>query len=86
MTDQSEASKRANTALVELIAFGQVVQAAVVRGASPEEIENLRQGGIATAEAFMDRTIEAAKAARAIIDGHPDASKLGAEGAKRLLD
>lgn len=85
MTDHREAAKLATATMVELIARGQALQAAVIRGASEAEIEKMRQDGLALAEAYLDRTLEAGRAARAILDGHPEAGALGEEGA-RLLD
>lgn len=84
MSDHRDATKLATATLLELIARGQALQAAVVRGASEQEIEGLRQAGMAVAEAYMDRVQEAARVVRSMIDGHPDRDKLGEEGAKRL--
>lgn len=86
MSEQNDASKLATAALVELIARGRILQAAVLRGAPSDEIERLRQDGVAVAEGYMDQTLAAAKAVRAIIDGHPDKGSLGEEGARRLLE
>lgn len=71
--------------MMDIIARGQTMSAAVLRGASADEIEYLRMAGMAAAEAYFDRTLETARVVRAMIEDHPDKDHLGEEGAKRLL-
>lgn len=86
MSEHRETSAQATAALLEIIARGQALQAAVIRGDAPEAIEAMRQEAMAMAEAYFDRSLAAARAVRAMIDGHPDAASLGEQGARRLLD
>lgn len=68
MTQARESARLATAALMDLGARAQAIQAAVLRGAPAAEIEAMRQEAQAVAESYLDHTIEAAKAARALLE------------------
>lgn len=59
----------ATAALMDLIGRKEQLQAAVIRGAAPEEIEAMRQQMHDLFDAYLDLSVEAAQHVRAI--AHP---------------
>lgn len=84
MTGHKEAGALATATLMEIIARGKAVQAAVIRGDSPDAQEAIRHEAHALIDAYIDQMGDAARHIRASIAGEPDADRLLAEGAKRL--
>lgn len=68
MSDHHEALAKASAAMMQMIAQGQSIQAAVIRGAEAAEVEQMRLDGVSIAESYLDHTIKAARAVRAIIE------------------
>lgn len=86
MSDPKTSSALAMAAMVEMIAIGQQYQAAVIRGAGRAELDAIRGKAHDMLDAFIDQRAEGGFAVRSILDGHPDAKDLAAEGARRLLE
>lgn len=57
---------KATATLFDIIGHSRKLQAAVIRGAPPEEIEALRMEGTAMYEAYLDLNTEAATHIRAL--------------------
>ena len=74
MTEPSHSAhqKPANlgtAALIEIVGRGELMRSAVIRGASPEEIEAIRQQMHDLFDSYLDLSVEAAQLVRAI--AHP---------------
>ncbi|KQW79719.1 hypothetical protein [Brevundimonas sp. Root1279] len=65
--EHKDASKLATGAIMDLISRGHMMQAAVIRGASPEEIETMRSEAHSVLDAFLDHTTAAATHVRAVL-------------------
>lgn len=68
MTEHVEAGKLATSALVDIISRGRAIQAAVIREASPSDIENLRREAHDVLDAYLDHTASAATHVRQILE------------------
>lgn len=62
-----ESARLATAAVMDLGARAQAIQAAVLRGATDGEVEQMRLDALAVAESYLDHTIDAAQAARALL-------------------
>ncbi len=67
MSAHRESSKLATASLMEIISRGQALQAAVIRGAPPEEQEQIRQEMHDVLDAYLDHTAEAAQHALSLL-------------------
>lgn len=68
MSDHRHSAALATSALMGLISRGQAMQAAVLRQASPEELETMRREAHDVLDAYLDHTTQAATAVRSIIE------------------
>ena len=68
MSKARDAARLATAAVMDLGARAQAIQAAVLRGADSAEVEGMRQEAMSVAESYLDHTIEAATAARALLE------------------
>lgn len=68
MSDHKRPLTLAMAALNELISRAQAMQAAAIRGDGQDAMETMRQEAHDVLDAYLDNTVEAGRAARAILE------------------
>lgn len=69
MSAHRDANALATATLMEIISRGKAVQAAVIRGDNPDAQEAIRQDAHSLLDAYIDQMSDAARHARAILEG-----------------